>query len=135
MAKISSDLGQPGANELLRVADYLRKPQRFMPVADARKGMRQTLEAVTKGSVVITTHGEPQAAIVDFETFEAVRGAVMRLLLAEMETSLARAQEAVRKQPEMMVLPDDEELETLVGAAIRKARRNSKKTVRRKPPK
>ena len=57
------------------------KPQRFIPVGDIRAETRQTLEIVSQGSVVITTHGEPQAAIVNFETFDAVRGAVMRLLL------------------------------------------------------
>ena len=81
MSKTLSSVGGAEADKLLRVAKYFRKPQRFIPVGDIRAEMRQTLEMVSQGSVVITTHGEPQAAIVNFETFEAVRGAVTHLLL------------------------------------------------------
>jgi hypothetical protein len=56
------------AAALLRVASYLGRPQKFMPVADARAEMRRTLELVSKGSVVLMTHGEPEAAVVPFTT-------------------------------------------------------------------
>ena len=81
MSKTLSSVGGAGADKLLAWTKYFRKPQRFIPVKDVRAEMRQTLEMVSQGSVVVTTHGEPQAAIVNFETFDAVRGAVMRLLL------------------------------------------------------
>ena len=123
MSKTLSSVGGAGTDKLLRVAKYFRKPQRFIPVGDVRAEMRQTLEMVSQGSVVVTTHGEPQAAIVDFETFEAVRGAVMHLLLAEMEASFNRTQEAVRRQSESAVQTSEDELERLVGEAVHRARK------------
>lgn len=64
------DLTSPDdkATALLRVAVYLSRPQRFMAIADARAEMRRTLELAAKGSVVLTTHGEPEAAVVPFTT-------------------------------------------------------------------
>lgn len=129
MSKTSSSVSDAGADKLLRVARYFRKPQRFVPIADARAELRQTLEAVSQGSVVITTHGEPQAAIVDFETFEAVRGAVMHLLLAETEASFNRTQEAARRQSEGAAQTSEDELEKLVGEAVRKARQEKRRQI------
>src|SRR6266542_2330796 len=117
---------------MLRVARYLRKPQRFIPVGDVRAEMRQTLEIVSPGSVVTTTHGEPQAAIVDFETFEAVRGAVMHLLLAEMEASFNRTQEAVGQRSEGVVQSSEDELEKLAGDAVHRARQERSKRATKK---
>ena len=58
---------------------------------------------------MVTTHGEPQAAIVDFETFEAVRGAVMRLLL--WKRAIAR-DPAARTYKDLALTPvcDDEDM-------------------------
>src|SRR5260370_29625734 len=125
MSRMSTSVREAGADTLLQVARYFRKPQRFVPVADARAELRQTLEAVSRGSIVITTHGEPQAAIVDFETFEAVRGAVMHLLLTEMEASFSRRQEAVRQQAKSPRETSEDELEKLVGEALHKARQDN----------
>ena len=121
MAKTLSSVSGAGADKLLRVARYFRKPQRFIPVGDVRAEMRQTLEMVSQGSVVVTTHGEPQAAIVDFETFEAVRGAVLHLLLTEIEASFNRMQEAVRRQSERGVRTSEDELEKLVREVVHRA--------------
>jgi antitoxin (DNA-binding transcriptional repressor) of toxin-antitoxin stability system len=63
------------AAALLRVASYLGRPQQFMAIADARAEMRRTLELAAKGSVVLTTHGEPAAAVVPFTTLEDICGA------------------------------------------------------------
>ena len=70
---------------------------------------------------MVTTHGEPQAAIVDSETFEAVHGAVMHLLLAETEASFNRMQEAVRRQSERGVQTSEDELEKLVREVVHRA--------------
>src|SRR5215208_8420536 len=86
------------AAALLRVASYLGRPQQFMAVADARAEMRRTLELVAKGSVVLTTHGEPEAAVVPFSTLEDMRRALLHLLIEEMGSSLARSKERVRSQ-------------------------------------
>ena len=117
---ISSD---DKAAALLRVASYLGRPQKFMPVADARAEMRRTLELVSKGSVVLTTHGEPEAAVVPFTTLEDMRRALLHLLIEEMGSNLARSKERVRSQRGDILTSSDEELETLVGKAVKRARR------------
>src|SRR5215210_6323366 len=81
------------AAALLRVAAYLSRPQKFMAVGEARAELRRTLELAEEGSVVLTTHGEPEAAVVPFATLEDMRRALMHLLVSEMEASFARAQE------------------------------------------
>jgi len=83
---------------------------------------------------VVTTHGEPQAAIVDFETFEAVRGAVTHLLLAEMEASFTRTQEAVHPQSESVVRTGEDEnssAELCIGCDRKEERRATKRKRRR----
>jgi len=110
------------AAALLRVASYLGRPQKFMPVADARAEMRRTLDLVSKGSVVLTTHGEPEAAVVPFTTLEDMRRALLHLLIEEMGSSLARSKERVRSQHGDVLMSSEEELEALVGEAVKKAR-------------
>ena len=111
------------AAALLRVASYLGRPQKFMPVADARAEMRRTLELVSKGSVVLTTHGEPEAAVVPFTTLEDMRRALLHLLIKEMGASLARSRERVRSQRGDVLTTSEEEIESLVGEAVKKARK------------
>src|SRR5437660_12418465 len=79
------------AAALLRVAAYLGRPQKFMPVGDARAEMRRTLELAAKGSVALTTHGEPAAAVVPFTTLEDMRRAFLHLLVAELRSSSGRS--------------------------------------------
>ena len=90
-----------------------------MPVADARAEMRRTLELVPKGSVVLTTHGEPEAAVVPFTTLEDMRRALLHLLIEEMGSSLAQSKERVRSQQGEIPMSSEEELEALVGDAVR----------------
>src|SRR5438477_5742591 len=111
------------AAALLRVASYLGRPQKFMPVGDARAEMRRTLELVAKGSVVLTTHGEPAAAVVPFTTLEDMRGALLHLLVEEMGSSLERTKERALSQRGEAPASSEEELEALVGEAVKKARR------------
>jgi antitoxin (DNA-binding transcriptional repressor) of toxin-antitoxin stability system len=119
------------AAALLRVASYLGRPQKFMPVGDARAEMRRTLELVAKGSVVLTTHGEPAAAVVPFTTLEDMRGALLHLLVEEMGSSFERAQERARSQRGDVPATSEEELEALVGEAVKKARRRNGKSSRK----
>jgi len=116
------------AAALLRVASYLGRPQKFMPVADARAEMRRTLELVSKGSVVLTMHGEPEAAVVPFTTLEDMRRALLHLLIEEMSSSLAQSKERVRSQRRETLMTSEEELEALVGAAVKKAQRRNGKS-------
>ncbi|HLA11271.1 MAG TPA: hypothetical protein VJ023_11845 [Pyrinomonadaceae bacterium] len=118
------------AAALLRVASYLGRPQKFMAVADARAEMRRTLEMVAKGSVVLTTHGEPEAAVVPFTTLEDMRCALLHLLVEEMGSSFARSQKSVRSQRQDVPAStsSEEELEKLVGEVVRGARRRNGKS-------
>jgi antitoxin (DNA-binding transcriptional repressor) of toxin-antitoxin stability system len=119
------------AAALLRVASYLGRPQKFMPVGDARAEMRRTLELVAKGSVVLTTHGEPAAAVVPFTTLEDMRRALLHLLVEEMGSSLERSQERARSQKRDVPATSEEELEALVGDTVKKARRRNGKSSRK----
>lgn len=132
MSEASSSVADERAAALLRVASYLSRPQQFMAVADARAEMRRTLEMAEKGSVVLTTHGEPEAAVVPFATLEDMRRALLQLLISEMEASFARAQERASAGREDAPETSDEELESLVGEAIRAARRKARTSPRRK---
>ena len=119
------------AATLLRVAAYLGRPQNFISVADARAEMRRTLDLAAKGSVVLTTHGEPAAAVVSFTTLEDMRRALLHLLVEEMGSSLARSQGRARSQRGDAAATSEEELEALVGAALKKARRRNGKSSRK----
>jgi antitoxin (DNA-binding transcriptional repressor) of toxin-antitoxin stability system len=118
------------AAALIRVASYLGRPQKFMPVGDARAEMRRTLELAAKGSVVLTTHGEPAAAVVPFTTLEDMRSALLHLLVEEMGSSFALSQERARSKGDVPA-SSEEELDALVGEAVKKARRRNGKSSRK----
>ena len=132
MPGTSSTASEERAAALLRVASYLSRPQKFMAVADARSEMRRTLRMAEEGSVVLTTHGEPEAAVVPFATLEDMRQALMQLLVSEMESSFARAQERARASGEGAEATGGEELESLVGETVRAARRKARTSPKRK---
>jgi antitoxin (DNA-binding transcriptional repressor) of toxin-antitoxin stability system len=119
------------AAALMRVASYLGRPQKFMPVGDARAEMRSTLELVAKGSVILTTHGEPAAAVVPFTTLEDMRGALLHLLVEEMGASFDRSQVRARSQRGDVPATSEDELEALVGEAVKKARKRNGKSSRK----
>ena len=110
------------AAALLRVASYLGRPQKFMAVADARAAMRRTLEMVARGSVVLTTHGEPEVAVVPFTILEEMRRALLHLLVDEMGSSFARSQKSVRSQRKHVQTSasNEEGTEKLVGEVLRR---------------
>src|SRR5689334_9164722 len=64
---------QPQPRRLALVVSNPRLTLR-LKMAEARTKMKRTVEIAGKGSVALTAHGEPQAAIADFETFESMRG-------------------------------------------------------------
>jgi hypothetical protein len=132
MTEAGSSVTDERAATLLRVAAYLSQPQQFMAVADARAEMRRTLAMSVKGSVVLTTHGEPEAAVVPFTTLEDMRRALMQLLVSEMEASFARTQERARAEDRDAPETSEEELESLVGEAIHTARRKARTSPKRK---
>src|SRR5260370_33354971 len=110
------------ASALLRVASYLGRPQKFMAVGDARAELRRTLELAAKGSVVLTTHGEPEAAVIPFTTLGDMRRALLHLLVEEMGSSFAGSKERPRCRRGSFQASSEEELEALVGVAVEKAR-------------
>ena len=121
------------AAALLRVAAYLGRPQRFMRVGYARAEMRRTLELAAKGSVVLTIHGEPTAAVVSFTTLEDMRRALLHLLVEEMGSSFERSQERAGSQKRNVPATSEEELEALVGEAVKNARKRNGKSSREIP--
>src|ERR1044072_2738366 len=116
---------------LLRVASYLGRPQQFMGIADARAEMPRTLEPAPKGRVVPTTHGEPAAAVVPFTTLEDMRRALLHLLVAEIEATFTRSQERLKSRSGEVPLSGEEEMEGLVGEALRRARRPRRRSGRK----
>ncbi|MDX2032342.1 MAG: hypothetical protein SF339_16830 [Blastocatellia bacterium] len=119
---------------LKKVADYLSRPQQFLAVGEARAELRQTLEEASRHSVVLTNNGLPQAAIVPFETLEAIRSALLQLLVGEMQASFERLQQNLlldssQRPPEPTT---EDELESLVRQARRsRVKTNSAKRRRR----
>jgi hypothetical protein len=87
------------AAALLRVASYLGRPQKFMTVVECARGHApHSRELAAKGSVVLTTHGEPEAAVVPFTTLEDMRRALLHLLVEEMEPSFEMSRERFRSR-------------------------------------
>jgi antitoxin (DNA-binding transcriptional repressor) of toxin-antitoxin stability system len=125
--KLDSASTDEKAAALLRVASYLGQPQKFMAIADARAEMRRTLEMAEKGSVVLTTHGEPAAAVVPFTTLEDMRGALLHLLVAEIEATFIQSQDRLKSRSEEVPESSEKELEALVGQTLRKARLSRKR--------
>src|ERR671914_748060 len=99
MPNVNLESTEPYTSTLARVAEYLSRPQQFVAVAEARAAWRHTLDRAQEASVVLTTNGEPAAAIVPFTTLEAIRGALLQLLAQEMETSFVRLQAQVSSEP------------------------------------
>jgi antitoxin (DNA-binding transcriptional repressor) of toxin-antitoxin stability system len=106
---------------LVRIADYLSRPQQFVAVAEARAAWRHTLDRAQEASVVLTNQGEPAAVIVPFTTLEAMRGALLHLLAQEMETSFRQLQTQVSSEPRGESTSESE-LETLVSDAVQRSR-------------
>lgn len=132
MSQVPPEQTPHHASALLHVADYLSRPQQFIAVADARAAFRRTLEMVRQASVVLTTNGEPAAALVPFATLEAMRGALLHLLVNEMDTSFTRLQAQVTSEPRADAT-NDEELDALVDAAVQRGRRQSSPPTPRTP--
>ena len=63
MRQSASQQAESHATTLLQVAEYLRRPQQSMAVAEARAAFRHTLERSHEASIVLTANGEPTAAL------------------------------------------------------------------------
>ena len=131
MANLSVVQPETKTTALLHVADFLARPQRFVAVAEARAGLRETLEQAQSGSVVLTNNGAPAAAIIPFDTLEKMRQTIMGLLVGEMEASLQRTQMKAQALPPGEAT-NEEELETMARAAVRRARRPRKELAKRR---
>ena len=121
----------PYTTALLRVAEYLSRPAQFVVAAEAQAAFLHTLDMAHQASVVLTTNGEPAAALVSFATLEAMRGALQHLLVEAMEASFAQVQAQAASVPQAE--PTSEaELEALVDDVVRRARRQSSPTAPRR---
>ncbi|QQS46398.1 MAG: hypothetical protein IPM66_21225 [Acidobacteriota bacterium] len=67
---------------------------------------------------------EPTAAVVPFSTLEAMRGALMQLLVNEIDESLDRTRRQASEDPPGHPTSEGE-LEAMARAAVRKARRRA----------
>ena len=116
---------------LLRVAEYLSRPQQFVAVTEAQATFGHTLDMAHQTSVVLTTDGEPAGALVSYATLEAMRAALQHLLVEAMETSFAQVQAQVASAPRAE--PTSEaELEALVDETVRRTRHQPSPTVPRR---
>jgi len=121
----------PYTTTLLRVAEYLSRPQQFVAVAEAHAAFGHILDMAHQASVVLTTNGEPTGALVSFATLEAMRGALQHLLAEAMETSFTQVQAQVAIAPHAE--PTSEaELEALVDETVRRTRHQPSPTVPRR---
>jgi hypothetical protein len=122
MSQSSTQPTDPYTTTLLRVAEYLSRPSQFVAVAEMQAAFDHTLDMAHQASVVLTTNGEPTAALVSFATLEAMRSALLHLLVETMEASFTRVQAQVAGAPPAE--PTSEaELEALVDDVVRRARR------------
>jgi PHD/YefM family antitoxin component YafN of YafNO toxin-antitoxin module len=111
----------PYTTALLRVAEYLSRPQQFVAVTEAHAAFRHTLDMAHQASVVLTTNGEPAAVLVSFATLEAMRGVLQHLLVEAMEASFGQVQAQVVNAPH--VEPTSEaELAALVNDIVQRTR-------------
>ena len=113
---------------LVKVADYLSRPQQFLAIAEARAGFKEALQEAGKRSVILTNNGAPQAALVPFETLEAMRSALLQLLVGEMNKSFEGLQKGAIAESDTDAEPtSEEELEALVKEARREAKKRKPK--------
>jgi PHD/YefM family antitoxin component YafN of YafNO toxin-antitoxin module len=115
------------AAHLLQVADYLSRPQQFLAIAEARSGLRQALDDASRQSVVLTNNGQPQVAIVPFQALEAMRSALLQLLVGGMQVSFERLQQQVAAQPANELHQSEMTTEDELESPVRQARRKQTK--------
>jgi prevent-host-death family protein len=108
---------------LLRMAEYFGQPQHYLPVTQARAQIKDAIDSVADGSVVLTQHGRPEAVLVPFEIAETMRSAVTQVLLLEIESSWEHAGRVARARSAEAIETSDDELAELVDSAVREARK------------
>lgn len=114
------------ATILLRLASYLSRRQKFIAVADASSQIRHTIKLAKKGSVILADRGEPKVAILSVIMLEDMRLALKHLLVEEMGVSFALSRQRLRVRRKDTSVSSEEELEKLVGEALKAARRRKK---------
>jgi antitoxin (DNA-binding transcriptional repressor) of toxin-antitoxin stability system len=96
-----------------------------MAVADARAELRRTLELAENGSVVLTNHGEPEAALIPFATIEDMRRALLQLLLTQLDADFKLSALQTDASKEASALATERELDALIADAIREGRQHA----------
>ena len=69
-------------SELLEI--LLAAPVDHVTIAEARKQFKDVLSKSNQNHILITNHGKPQAALIDYEAFQAVQQLVLRLAQSEL---------------------------------------------------
>lgn len=105
------------------VADLLEilmaPPLEHMSIVHAREHFKKMLEQVHKTHILITNHGKPQAALIDYEAFQALQRLVLRLAQYELTE-----QAALKFEPAEH--PQEENQHAL--EAVQRTRKNKKVT-------
>lgn len=117
---------------LLEVAKYFGNPQEFLSVGEARSHFRDAVDTAEERSVVLTSHGEPQAALISYHRFETVRQAVIGLLVDALDMSWEATRDRARKRTAEALPTTEEEVEDMVADSIGRARSRRAKAVRSK---
>jgi prevent-host-death family protein len=108
---------------LIEAAEYLGRQATYMPISTARANIKAVLEHVEEGSVVLTAHGRPHAAIVSYETLEILRGALIRFLVGAIGDSWDDAVKQARALPGEGGDVSEEDIDAFAAGAVREARR------------
>ncbi len=117
---------------LLELARYFATTQEFLSVKEARSHFRDTVDTVDVRSVVLTSRGEPQAALIPHKRFESVRQAVIGLLVDALDLSWEATQDRARKRTAEAMPTTEEDVEDLASDSIGRARSRRAKAVRGK---
>lgn len=115
---------------LLEVAKYFGVPQEFLSVKEARSHFRDAVDAADERSVVLTSHGEPQAALISYQRYESMRQAVIGLLVDALDVSWEATRERARQRAAEAMPSTEDEIEEIVGKSIGQARARRAKEVR-----
>lgn len=97
---------------------------------EARSHFRDAVDAADERSVVLTSHGEPQAALISYQRYESMRQAVIGLLVDALDVSWEATRERARQRAAEAMPSTEDEIEEIVGKSIGQARARRAKEVR-----
>lgn len=71
--------------EIAELMDMLLAvPSEFVSGVEARERFKEVIERAQHAHILITNHGKPQAALLDFKVFQAIQQLVLRMAHAQL---------------------------------------------------